>query len=78
MQNLEVVANNDMAVSHGFHHVFGRTTAGQTFDMWWRATIGFHKVEGSWLIVHEHSSVPLDVDTGLASLDLVPDDNPDR
>ncbi len=30
------------------------------------------KIEGRWLITHEHSSVPFDVGSGKALLDLQP------
>jgi len=40
--------------------------------MWWRETACYRKVEGEWLITHQHSSVPFDVESGKASLDLKP------
>lgn len=40
--------------------------------MWVRATICFRKIEGKWMITHEHNSTPFDVETGRASLDLQP------
>lgn len=34
---------------------------------------GFHKVNGRWLITHEHKSVPADMRTGRAMMNLPPD-----
>lgn len=72
LRDLQIAVSGDVAFCHSFNHVVGTTTAGQTNDMWWRATMGFRKVGGRWLITHEHSSVPFDVETGMASLGLKP------
>jgi ketosteroid isomerase-like protein len=40
--------------------------------MWWRATVCCRKVDGPWMVVHEHASAPFDAETGRASLDLEP------
>jgi ketosteroid isomerase-like protein len=37
-----------------------------------RATFGFRKVEGDWVIAHDQVSVPLDVRTGAGVVDLEP------
>jgi ketosteroid isomerase-like protein len=40
--------------------------------MWVRATLCLRRIDGKWMIAHEHQSVPFDVETGKASLDLKP------
>jgi len=45
---------------------------GQKTDVWLRATSGVRKVDGKWLIVHDHISVPADFETGKALLELKP------
>lgn len=40
--------------------------------MWWRMTIGYRKIDGTWMVIHEHNSVPFDTETGQASLGLKP------
>jgi ketosteroid isomerase-like protein len=40
--------------------------------MFWRATVCFEKLNGQWLVTHEHSSVPFNMETMQASLDLKP------
>jgi ketosteroid isomerase-like protein len=41
-------------------------------DMWVRSTVCLCKSGGDWLIVHEHTSVPFDAESGRAALDLTP------
>jgi len=35
-------------------------------------TLCFKKIDGNWLIAHEHVSVPADLASGRAALDLKP------
>ncbi len=72
VRDLSVVAADEVAFSHGLTHVTGMKTDGQRVDMWWRATLGCCKVGGRWTITHTHSSVPFDMETGKASLDITP------
>jgi ketosteroid isomerase-like protein len=49
------------------------STSGKRVDLWTRATIGFRKIDGRWLVVHEHVSVPFHMDgSERAALDLKP------
>jgi ketosteroid isomerase-like protein len=45
------------------------TPVGQTasFSLWFRVTLGLRKIEGRWLIVHEHESVPFEMDGSFAA-----------
>ena len=63
---------DDVAFSHSLNHVSATTKDGQRLDMYWRATVCFRKLDGSWTVTHTHSSVPFDMETGQASLDLEP------
>ena len=69
---LDITAGEDVAFSHGLCHVNAMTTDGRLVDMWWRTTICFCKLDGNWMVTHEHNSVPFDVKSGKASLDLKP------
>lgn len=40
--------------------------------MWVRATLGCRRVDGTWLITHDHESVPFDPESGMAVIDLAP------
>jgi uncharacterized protein (TIGR02246 family) len=70
--DLSITASGNAAFCHSLNHVHGTTEDGNKIDMWWRATVCFTRQEGKWLVIHEHSSVPLDINTGKASLDLKP------
>lgn len=72
MQDLSITAGDDVAFCHGLSHVSATIKDGGELDMWWRTTVCFKKLEGKWLVVHEHNSVPFDVESGQASLGLKP------
>ncbi|MGH7804122.1 MAG: nuclear transport factor 2 family protein [Candidatus Binatia bacterium] len=51
----------------------GARTDGTKTDIWVRATVGFEKIDGAWMIVHEHVSVPFYMDGSFkAAVDLTP------
>jgi uncharacterized protein (TIGR02246 family) len=72
ISEVAIAAGEDVAFCHGLHRVSGTRADGQKIEMWWRATTGFRKADGRWVITHEHSSVPFDMTSGKASLDLKP------
>lgn len=72
VRDLKITAGTDVAFCTYLYRVTGTLQAGGAVDMWVRATVGFQKQDGKWLIVHEHQSVPFDGETGKASLDLKP------
>lgn len=71
-RDLSITAGDGVAFSHGLSHVSAIKTGGGQLDMWWRTTLCFRKIDGKWMITHEHNSVPFDVESGKASLDLKP------
>jgi uncharacterized protein (TIGR02246 family) len=55
--DIEVTAGQDVA----FATAIGQCTStdkGQREDLEFRLTMGLHKVDGAWRIVHEHHSIP--------------------
>ena len=73
IRDLRVVASNDVAFIHALERVSGTLkSSGQHADLWVRATSGLQKIDGKWLIVHDHISAPADFTTGKALLDLKP------
>lgn len=72
MRNLHITASEDVAFSHSLNHISGAITNGQKVDMWVRTTLCFHKINGKWLVTHEHISVPFDMESSKAALDLKP------
>jgi PhnB protein len=46
---------------------------GEQTNVWVRATVGLRKIDGKWLIVHAHESVPFYKDGSYrAAVDLKP------
>lgn len=45
---------------------------GKPFGLTMRVTDGYRKVNGKWLIIHEHISVPVNLETGKADLTSAP------
>jgi hypothetical protein len=58
--------------AHALERLSGKLKNGQQSDVWLRATSGIRKMNGKWLIVHDHISVPTDFESGKALLDLKP------
>lgn len=73
VRDLSISTAGDVAFSHSLNHVSATTKDGKNLDMWWRASVGYRKLDGKWLITLEHVSVPFDVTSGKASLDLKPE-----
>ena len=71
-RDLKVVAGDDVGYVYTLEHFSGKLKNGQKFEMWGRCTSGFRKINGKWLDVHDHCSVPADFETGKAVLDLKP------
>ena len=72
IRDLSITASDDVAFCHSLNAVSGTKTDGEKIEMWWRATVCFRKIYGKWMVTHEHSSVPFDMESGKASLDLKP------
>ena len=73
LRDPHVVAGNDVAFIYSLERVSGTLKSnGQHSDLWIRASSGLRKIDGKWLIVHDHISDPADLATGKAVLDLKP------
>ncbi|MHA7987440.1 YybH family protein [Rathayibacter sp. CAU 1779] len=73
LRDLEVTVGDDVAFCHGFGRISGTLTNGAATDgMWVRATFCLRKIDGSWLIVHDQASVPLEFSSGRGVTDLQP------
>jgi uncharacterized protein (TIGR02246 family) len=71
-RELRILSSGDLGVINALERVTGRLKAGGQSDIWLRATSVVRRIHGKWLIVHDHISVPVDLATGKASLDLKP------
>jgi ketosteroid isomerase-like protein len=70
--NIHIEQSGNIAFAFGLERLRGTTTDGRPVDLWVRFTDGWQRRNGQWLVVHEHVSVPVDLATGKAKLDLTP------
>jgi len=73
MRDLRIFAGQEVAFCTGLNRIAGRRTNGDETDVWVRATVGLRKIDGRWLVAHEHASVPFYMDGSYrAAVDLAP------
>lgn len=70
--NIHVEQSGAIAFAFGVERVRGTMTNGTRVDMWVRFTDGWKRENGRWMVVHEHVSVPVDLESAKARLDLTP------
>jgi len=73
VRDLHISASGDIAIAHWLSRARGTLTSGREVGSWVRATSCCQRSGHRWLITHEHVSWPVDVATGGAALELVPD-----
>jgi ketosteroid isomerase-like protein len=69
---LNVTTHGELAFVHSLNHVSGTLANGHISDLWLRWTACFRRIDGVWLAVHDHVSVPADLEHGQAVLNLRP------
>ena len=72
VRDLSISGAGDVAFSHSLNRIRGTMKNGRKSDRWLRWTACYRKTGGRWLIVHEHVSVPVDMRSGKAIMDLKP------
>ena len=72
IRDLMLTVGGDVAFGHSLNRISGTLKNGNRTDYWVRWTGCFRKIDGNWLIVHDQVSVPLDVQSGRALLNLEP------
>ncbi|MBO0745104.1 MAG: nuclear transport factor 2 family protein [Candidatus Dormibacteraeota bacterium] len=73
IRDLTITLGGDVAFAHGFSRLSGTLQNGTRVGGFWaRYTVCLRKLDGSWLIAHDHVSVPLDVESGRGVVHLVP------
>jgi uncharacterized protein (TIGR02246 family) len=63
ISDLAVAADRSLGYSHSIQHVSGTDANGKPVDLTVRVTDIYRKLNGRWLIAHEHVSVPVDLGT---------------
>ena len=72
VSDLHVGANGDLGYASGLELISGTLKGGQKSEVWVRFTSLFRKSGGRWLDFHDHVSVPADIESGKAMLELKP------
>ena len=72
ISDVNIITSLDAAFCYYFYHIRGTQVNGNKVDMWVRITLCFHKTADKWEITHEHQSVPFDMQSFQARLDLKP------
>ena len=70
--DLELTVGDDVAFGYSLNRISGTLKSGGRSDLWLRWTACLRKIGGKWLIEHDQVSVPLDLKSGRALLDLEP------
>ena len=69
---LELMVGDEVAFCRSLNRFGGDKHDGSKASTWICSTMGFCKIGGRWKLVHQHSSVPFDMDSGQALLALQP------
>ncbi len=72
LRELNITTQEDVAFVHSLNHVSGTLASGRASDMWVRWTACFRRIDAVWLVVHDHVSVPADLEHGRAVVNLTP------
>ena len=64
--------SGDLALAYGLERITGKLKGEQPVDLWLRYTSAFKRIGGQWRDIHDHVSVPADLNTGKAAVDLKP------
>jgi uncharacterized protein (TIGR02246 family) len=71
-RDLQVGASGELAYATGLQMISGTLKHGGKSGVWVRFTSLYRKVDGKWLDFHDHVSVPADIESGKAMLELKP------
>lgn len=72
IRDLTITVGDDVAFGHSLNRISGTLKNGDRIDFWLRSTTCFRKIDGNWLIAHDQVSVPLDLESSRALLNLKP------
>lgn len=73
IRDLNITASDDIAFCRSLNRISGMRTDGEQTDVWVRGTVCCRKIDGKWMVTHEHVSVPFYMDgTVKAAVDLKP------
>ena len=71
-KDLQIKCSGDVGFVTNLIRLYGKMN-GQDVSMWLRESCGLRKIDGKWLLVHDHVSVPMDLSNGMALTNLLPE-----
>ena len=72
LHDLNVTTEGELAFVHSLNHLNATLASAQITEMWLRWTACLRRIDGEWVVVHDHVSVPADLEHGRAVLNLTP------
>jgi ketosteroid isomerase-like protein len=72
IHELNITTEGELAFVHSLNHVKLTLASAQISELWLRWTACLRRIDGVWLIVHDHVSVPADLEHGRAVVNLTP------
>jgi ketosteroid isomerase-like protein len=72
IRDLTITLDGEVGFGHSLNRISGTLKNGKKIGYWVRLTPCFRNIDGNWLIVHDQISVPLDLESGRALLNLEP------
>jgi ketosteroid isomerase-like protein len=72
ISELSISASVDVATAFMLVRAGGTLVDGHEVGYWVRVTDGLRRSDQAWSITHEHVSLPVDLESGSAVMDLVP------
>ena len=58
VQEMEIVAGDDVAFAYALMRCGGMEEISDSGHLDFRLTVGLRKIGGSWIVIHEHHSIP--------------------
>jgi len=72
IRDLTIVAGGDIAAAHMLLRASGTLKNGHEVGYWVRESDCYRRANEAWLITHEHISLPVDMASRSAAIDLTP------
>ncbi|EPC01563.1 hypothetical protein L861_16965 [Litchfieldella anticariensis FP35 = DSM 16096] len=72
LHEVAITAEEHVAFIHALVNCGGTNDKGEHESGWTRMTAGYRRIDGRWLVVHEHFSAPFDMSSGKAMFNLEP------
>ncbi len=72
IRDVRITTSGDVGFITMLFNFSATPKSGSKTTNWIRVTAGLRKVDGKWLDVHDHASIPVDIATGKAVMDIHP------